>query len=239
MPSDRSDNKRAYVHAMFSAIAERYDLINSLLSLRRDAAWRRFSASKATAGGGQLALDVATGTGELARHLARQNHEIKIIGVDFCPGMLAKAGSKLGRSLPEDRLQLVLGDILQLPFPDNTFDCVTIGFGLRNVTDVGVAFGEMARVAKPGGRVVSLELTRPSSSLMRALHGFGVSLVSPLLGWAVARNRGAYTYLPESILEFLSPEDVARVMRSAGLEQVEIHRLTLGAATVHTGIKQG
>jgi demethylmenaquinone methyltransferase/2-methoxy-6-polyprenyl-1,4-benzoquinol methylase len=224
---------------MFSAIAGRYDLLNSLLSLRRDRAWRRSAASRAAPGTGGLALDVATGTGELARHLARQNGEVRVIGVDFCPEMLAKARAKFAGSPDGARVHLAIGDVLQLPFPDNTFDCVTIGFGLRNVTDIAATFAEMARVARPGGRVVSLELTLPSSSLLRGLYGRGLSRIAPLAGRVVSGNREAYTYLPDSILEFPSPEDVAQVMRDAGLGDVEVHRFTFGAATVHTGVKRG
>lgn len=236
--SSRREDKAAYVHALFTAIANSYDLLNSLLSFRRDGAWRTFAASKSGIHSGGLALDVATGTAELARHLARYNSESKIIGIDFCSEMLAKAKAKLANSSDRDRIELVLGDVLQLPFPDNTFDCVTSGFGLRNVSDIMVALQEMTRVAKSGAKVVSLELTRPSSSLVRGLHSFGLFWIAPYVGWLVSGNREAYTYLPESIKEFPSLEEVQEIMQNVGLRDVETYRLTMGIATVHAGIKR-
>jgi demethylmenaquinone methyltransferase/2-methoxy-6-polyprenyl-1,4-benzoquinol methylase len=222
---------------MFAAIADRYDLLNCLLSFRRDRAWRNFAVSNSGVQPGGLALDVATGTAELARHLARQIGTGTIIGLDFCPDMLARARAKLANPPGEGRIELVLGDALRLPFPDNTFDCVTIGFALRNVASIARAFSEMARVVKPGGRVISLELTRPSSSLIRAIYYVYLLRIAPYIGGLISGRRGAYTYLPESILEFPSPEDVKEIMRGAGLQKVEIYRLTLGAATVHVGTK--
>lgn len=232
------EDKTAYVRAMFTAIADSYDLINSLLSLRRDGAWRRFAASQSGIRSGGLALDVATGTGELARHLSRGNGEATIIGIDFCYKMLLKAKAKLATTPDGSRVELVLGDVLRLPFPDNTFDCVTVGFGLRNVADVSAAFHEIARVAKSGARVVSLELTRPRSSLARALHNFYLFHIAPFVGGLISGSKEAYTYLPHSITEFPSPEEVKRIMESAGLQEVEIYRLTLGIATVHAAIKR-
>ena len=231
--------KATDVQQMFTAIAGKYDLLNSLLSFGRDRAWRKFAISKCSLRPGELALDVATGTGEVARILAQHYSGIKIVGVDFCLEMLARARAKLATSPDGRRIQLIPGDALRLPFPDSTFDCVTIGFALRNVTDIASAFGEMARVVKPGGRVVSLELTRPSSRVVRAIYYFYIFRIAPHIGGLISGRRKAYTYLPESILEFPSPEEVKRIMTEGGLEKVETYRLTFGAATVHVGIKRG
>jgi len=234
---DIKEDKTAYVRAVFTAIADRYDLINSLLTLGRDGAWRRFAASKCRISPGELALDVATGTGELARHLSRRNHGSPIVGIDFCSGMLLKARAKFVSSSSDNAIELVLGDVLQLPFPDNTFDCVTIGFGLRNFADIDTAFYEIARVVKPRGRVVSLELTRPSSSPVRELHKFVLSRIVSCIGGLISGSKEAYAYLPDSIRGFPSPERVKEIMENAGLHEVEIRRLTLGAATVHVATK--
>lgn len=233
------EDKAIYVRRMFAAIADRYDLLNSLLSFRRDRAWRNFAASRSGLRPGGLALDVATGTAEFARHLTRQNSGSTIIGIDFCSDMLVRAKAKLSTSSDGDRIQMVLGDVLKLPLPDNTFDCVTIGFALRNVADIAGAFREMARVTKLGGRVISLELTRPSSLLARAVYYFYLLHIAPHIGGLISGRKEAYTYLPESILEFPSPEEVKEIMHEAGLQKVETYRLTLGAATVHAGIKGG
>lgn len=231
------ENKVAYVQTLFSAIANRYDFLNSLLSFRRDRAWRKFAVSKSGLQPGGWALDVATGTAPMAQLLAQCNSGSRVVGIDFCPEMLAKARARLGTSSDGNRIHLVLGDALKLPFPDSTFDCVTISFALRNVVSVTDVFREMARVIKPGGRVVSLELTRPSSWLFRAIYYLYLCHVAPFIGGLVSGKKEAYIYLPQSILEFPSPQEVGRIMEESGLEKVKIYHLTLGAATVHVGIK--
>jgi len=182
-------------------------------------------------------LDLATGTGKIALLVSRIYPASTVVGVDFCPEMLAVARS--AKSLDGDRVMLVQGDALQLPFPDNTFDCVTIGFALRNVTSIASLFAEMARVAKPGGKMVSLELTRPSIRVLEPLHKLYIKIVIRCVGGIISGKWAAYTYLPRSILEFPSPQEVQKVMEDAGWRNVEIHRLTFGTATVQTGVKEG
>jgi demethylmenaquinone methyltransferase/2-methoxy-6-polyprenyl-1,4-benzoquinol methylase len=151
------------------------------------------------------------------------------------PAPLFRRSSK---SLDVNRVQLVQGDALRLPFPDKTFDCVTIGFALRNVTGIATLFSEMARVTKPGGKMVSLELTRPPLRMLGPLHKLYIKIVIRCVGGLISGKWDAYTYLPQSILEFPSPDEVRRVMEAAGWCKVEIHRLTFGAATVQTGVKE-
>ena len=237
MFSDMKSNKAAYLQSMFTAIAGNYDLFNSLLSLRRDSAWRKFAASECGLKPDGLALDVATGTGEFARHVLNQYDRSSIIGIDFCSEMLLYARGKLASLSGGKMIEVVLGDGMCLPFPDNVFDCATIGFALRNVADIQIVFSEIARVVKPEGRVVSLELTRPSFPPARALHDFILFWIAPSLGRLLSGNREAYTYLPNSIVEFASPEEVKLVMEKAGLQKVKIHRLTFGMATVHVAVK--
>lgn len=219
---------------MFASIARRYDLLNSLLSLRRDRAWRRFTVSQCRMPSSGLALDVATGTGDLARELARRYAGATVVGVDFSPNMLALARTKLES---DGRIHLLLGDALHLPFPDNTFDCATIAFGLRNVASLSGTFSEMARVVKPGGRVVSLELTRPRSPMVRAFFRIYMLRVVPLVGGLISGKRSAYIYLPRSVFRFSTPEEVKDIMQQVGLRQVELRSLSLGLVTVHTGRK--
>jgi len=238
-PEYRDGNKPAYVKAMFDAIAGNYDRINSLLSFKRDRSWRRFTASRAAMPHDGIALDVATGTGELAKCIAGKRSDNRVIGVDFSPNMLELARCKIDASGFGDQIQLVLGDVLYLPFPNSTFDFVTIGFGLRNVSDISATFCELVRVVKPGCKVVSLELTQPSSGLVRALHNFGLSHILPHIGGCVSGNREAYTYLPDSIKGFISNDEVIEIMQEAGLHDVKTYRLTMGVATVHEGCKSG
>jgi demethylmenaquinone methyltransferase/2-methoxy-6-polyprenyl-1,4-benzoquinol methylase len=216
---------------MFDTIATRYELLNHALSFGLDRGWREFAVAKCGLRDGGLVLDLATGTGEMARDIVRLNAPDRVIGLDFSPQMLAQARIKLSRH-PDEPIDLVLGDALNLPFPDGTFDSVTIGYALRNVTSLERLFQEMARVLKVGGRAVSLELTRPDSPLIRQVYYLYLLRLAPLIGGLVSGNRAAYTYLPDSILRFPSPEEVAEIMREAGLARVEIFRLFLGAATV-------
>jgi len=233
------EDKASYMQAIFAAIADKYDFLNSLLSFRRDRAWREFAVSKSGLQPGGLALDVATGTAKMAQLLAQCNCGSRIVGVDFCPDMLDKARVKLTASPDGDGICLIAGDVIRLPFPGNTFDCVTIGFALRNVVSIADAFREMARVVKPGGKVVSLELTRPTSRLISPFYRVYLRHIMPYIGRLISGSREAYAYLPRSILEFPSPREVKKIMEAAGLQGVETYRLTFGAATVHVGIKGG
>ena len=230
-------DKATYIQSMFSAIAGRYDLLNRWLSLRRDTAWRRFAISKCELPANALVLDAATGTGEMAKLLMRQNSGCTVVGIDFCPAMLARARAKLSTATNENRTHLIMGDVLRLPFPDDTFDCATIGYALRNVVNIADAFREMSRVVKPGGRIVSLELTLPSSRLMRTLHHIYMWRLMQFIGTLVSGNREAYRYLPQSIAELIPPLEVKRLMEDVGLRQIELSRLTFGVATVHAGTK--
>jgi len=236
---DLSKDKPAYVRAMFSAIAFRYDLINTLLTLGRDGGWRRFVASQAAAAPDGRVLDVATGTGELARHLSRMNRRGTVVALDFCEPMLREAGAKMNTSSRAGAVEFVLGDALHLPFRDETFDCVTIGFALRNVSDILAAFSEIARVLRPGGRAVSLEIVRPSSRIARSLHGLVLRRMAPVVGGLVSGSGEAYRYLPSSVEQAPSADEVKAVMERAGLHSIVIRRLSLGMATVHMATKGG
>jgi demethylmenaquinone methyltransferase/2-methoxy-6-polyprenyl-1,4-benzoquinol methylase len=233
----KSENKALYVCRMFASIARRYDLLNAVLSFGCDRSWRRFAMAQIDGIPNGLILDLATGTGKIALLAARRNPASTILGVDFCPQMLAVARDKVKVASLESRVLLVQGDALRLPFPDSSFDCVTIGFALRNVTSIASLFSEMARVTKPGGKMVSLELTRPSVRILEPLHKLYIRIVIRCVGGIVSGKWDAYTYLPQSILEFLSPQEVKKVMEDAGWRKVEIHRLTFGTATVQTGMK--
>jgi demethylmenaquinone methyltransferase/2-methoxy-6-polyprenyl-1,4-benzoquinol methylase len=233
--TDEGRRKASYVKSMFAAIVDRYDLLNGILSLRRDQAWRRYAASSALATSGCLILDVASGTGELARHVLSQGHDATVVGLDFSPPMLTKARERLSSAIHNGRIRPVLGDILQLPFPDATFDAVTFAFGLRNVADMAQALRELARVAKPGAPIVILELTRPPYPAIRQLHALGMFALIPAIGRLVSGNGAAFVYLPESIMGLVSPDDVTRLMNEAGIRDVTTRHLTLGIATVWSG----
>jgi demethylmenaquinone methyltransferase/2-methoxy-6-polyprenyl-1,4-benzoquinol methylase len=232
----QNGNKAFYVRRMFADIARRYDLLNAILSFGFDSGWRRVAMAQIDDIPHESILDLAAGTGKIALLAAKRNPASTVVGVDFCPEMLAVARSSKQPSV--NRVLLVQGDALQLPFPDSTFDCITIGFALRNVTSIASLFAEMARVTKPGGKMVSLELTRPSARVLEPLHKLYIKVVIRCVGGIISGKWDAYTYLPRSILEFPSPQEVQKVMEAAGWREVEIHRLTFGTATVQIGVKE-
>lgn len=228
----QGDAKARYVQHMFGRIAGRYDFMNVLLSFGQDGAWRRYTVRQAAAGPGDLSLDVATGTGRIAQLLARRG--ARSIGVDFTVSMMEQ-GRKSG--VGSDEVAFVGGDALNLPFADNTFDCVTTGFAMRNVVDIKAAFLEMRRVLKPGGRLVCLEVGRPQNAITRLGHMIHTRFLVPALGRLLAGDPDAYSYLPSSMGKFPAPGELARIMRSAGLRHVRFRQLTFGAVAVHRGIK--
>lgn len=229
----QGEAKARYVNGMFARIARRYDLMNVIMSLGQDGAWRRYAVRKARPRIEGLALDVATGTGRIAQELARRGS--RAVGVDFTVAMMEQGRSD-GVGMREP-VFFVGGDALHLPFDDDTFECVTTGFAMRNVTDIARAFREMRRVVKPGGRVVCLEVGHPQSALTQFLHGIYTRRIVPFLGKLITGDGDAYSYLPSSMGKYPPPPELARIMRASGLRYVEYEQLTMGAAAVHTGTK--
>ncbi len=231
-PQEVMENKAAYVRNAFSAIADTYDLFNTLLSFNRDKYWRKFTVSKTGLKRGEIALDVATGTGKLAIELTKEAGERgKVIGIDFCGRMLYKAKSR------KTNIELMLATSESLPFPDNTFDCATIGFALRNVADIEKTLQETTRVVKPGKKVVCLEFARPPHQLFQKIYRFCLFVILPFIGGLMSRQKEVYAYLPRSIMEFPGPEEVKQLIEGVGLKDVQFHSLTWGIVTVHVGTK--
>src|SRR5690242_2224658 len=214
-------DKAEYVRDMFAGIAHRYDLLNSVLSFNQHKAWRRKAVRLAKVQPGDTALDVCSGTGDFAIDLARTVGATGyVVGSDFCEPMLAKGRDKTVRATG-GHIDLMVADALHLPYNSCSFDCATVGFGIRNVSDVSAAFKEMTRVVRPGGRVVCLEFNRPKSPLIRAISDFYELRVLPRIGGMLSRSE-AYRYLPNSIQAFQSREELAEIMRSAGLADVRV-----------------
>jgi demethylmenaquinone methyltransferase/2-methoxy-6-polyprenyl-1,4-benzoquinol methylase len=218
---------------MFTRIVGHYDLLNDLMTAGRHRHWKRLAA-RAAEPAGALALDLGTGTGDIARELVRQGARHVVAG-DFVPEMLAAAEAKLRRH-GHEAIRFTHADALDLPFPDETFDCVTSGFLVRNVVNPELAFMEMHRVLKPGGRVVCLEAARRDDRLGRLLSGaFGV--IAPVLGRVVAGDADAYRYLPDSVASFASPAELATVIQRAGFERVQWRSVGLGLIALHRARK--
>lgn len=226
------EDKASYIHSNFTAIADKYDLHNTLLSYNRDKYWRKFAVSKTGVTGGERILDIATGTGKLALELAKEAGERgEVIGIDFCQKMLDKARGK------KENLELVLATSESLPFPEDTFDCATIGFALRNVVDMEKTIQEMIRVLKPGGKAVCLEFSHPRNRLFKKIYRLYIFTILPLIGGLISGHRDVYAYLPRSIEEFLQPEELVQIMEEAGLKDVQFYPLTWGITSVHVGTK--
>ncbi|NOZ77223.1 MAG: bifunctional demethylmenaquinone methyltransferase/2-methoxy-6-polyprenyl-1,4-benzoquinol methylase UbiE [Euryarchaeota archaeon] len=233
-----ADEKGERVRRMFASISRRYDLLNTLLSLNRDAAWRRFTVSQAGLEEGGRALDVATGTGKLAVELAKAvGAGGKVVGVDFCEEMMELGRKAIRGAWLEDVIEFQNARAEALPFPDSSFDCASIAFGLRNVSDIDRSLSEMARVVRPGGRVLVLEFTQPEGRVLRELYYLYFFRVLPLVGGVISGNRDAYTYLPASVMDFPSPEGLKARMEAAGLRDVEYHLLTGGIVALHVGVR--
>ncbi len=220
---------------MFGRIAARYDLLNTLMTFGLDASWRRRAVAAAQLPPDGYALDVGTGTGALAIALAAAMPRGRVVGVDFAPPMLARAPRRAAAAGLAARVRFVLADALRLPFPNETFDCVASAFTVRNVADLRWAFAEQARVLRPGGRLVCLELTPPTQPLFRRLFRLYFHRWVPLLGALVAGDVSAYTYLPQSVDRFPAPAALAAIIQDAGFVRVRYALLGLGTVTLHVG----
>jgi demethylmenaquinone methyltransferase/2-methoxy-6-polyprenyl-1,4-benzoquinol methylase len=229
-------DKARFVSEMFSRIAGRYDLMNGLMTFGRHHAWRRIAARQTIPSPEGPALDLATGTGDLALELRAIHPHRTIVGVDFALGMLGVARVKLRHTDPRRPVPLAAADALQLPFGDRAFACVTSAFLLRNLADLERGLREMKRVTRPGGRVVALEITQATLPGFTPLFRFYFHRIVPRVGQLVGGDREAYTYLPQSVDRFLTPAELVKLMEAVGLRRVTYRRLGLGTVTVHTGI---
>lgn len=226
---------KAAVQAMFGRVARRYDFLNHFLSLHIDRLWRRRAVRCVSPLKTKDVLDVCCGTGDLAFAFARAG--ARVVGSDFTKEMIALAAAKR-ESRDAGGPEFLIADTLELPFADERFDVVSVAFGIRNVENVDAGIREMARVARPGGKVLILEFSRPPGRVFGPLYLFYFRILLPRVGAVLSRrSAGAYRYLPESVMGFPDPELLASKMRAAGLETVRYERLTRGIATLHVGQK--
>jgi demethylmenaquinone methyltransferase/2-methoxy-6-polyprenyl-1,4-benzoquinol methylase len=217
---------------MFDDIAPVYDRMNTLMTFRMDGRWRRAAVTAAHLSPGDAVIDVACGTGKLAAALAEQVGPFgRVLAVDLAPGMIDQAVRK-NRDLVQ--LEFTVGDALALPVDDSAFDAATIAFGLRNLPDFLAGFRELARVVRPGGWVVCLELSVPRPRMVgRVYHGV-FRRFAPMLG-RLFHHKTAYSYLPDSLDGFPNPDELSRTMLRAGLAEVSYRRLAFGAVALHRG----
>lgn len=230
-------NKEQHVHAVFESIAPKYDVMNDILSFRRHKAWRAFTMRKMNVRPGQTAVDLCCGTCDWTIALARASGTGEVVGLDFSKNMLDVGRQKVEKEGLDRQIRLVQGNAMELPFADASFDFATIGFGLRNVPDVDRVLREMARVVKPGGKVVCLELSKPTLEPFKSVYYLYFEKMLPLLAKWFAKRYEQYKWLPESLAAFPNKEQLADKFRQAGLADVKAYSLTLGVAALHIGTK--
>jgi demethylmenaquinone methyltransferase/2-methoxy-6-polyprenyl-1,4-benzoquinol methylase len=231
-------DKKARVRGVFDSVAPRYDLMNDVMSGGLHRLWKRFTLAKTGLRPGQQALDVAAGSGDLAVGLARQVGETgRVVVTDINAAMLAEGRDRLLNEGFAGNVEYVLADAENLPFPDGSFHCVTIGFGLRNVTDKDAALRSLYRVLKPGGRLLVLEFSRAQLGPLAPLYDAYSFKVLPHLGQLLAGDAESYRYLAESIRKHPDQATLKAMMQNAGFERCEYFNLTLGIVAVHVGFR--
>lgn len=234
-----SPMSEAQMEEMFSSIAARYDLLNDLLSLGLHRRWKNLAAQEAGLSRGDRALDLCTGTGDVALALAsRVGPKGQVVAVDLSPPMIEYARKKSSDQELESIINFRVGNVCDLEFSEEFFDAATIAFGARNVRNLERLFREAFRVLKPGGRMVCLEFSPPRLTFLGHLYGIYLRHLVPFLGALLARHREAYSYLARSICSFPEPEALAEIMGKAGFGRVTYRHLNPGVVTLHVGIKE-
>lgn len=235
---EAAGGKPSYVRGMFGRIAHVYDLMNRVMTIGLDRHWRTFAAEKVALEAGQSALDIGTGTGDLAFTLLRLSApDAHVVGVDFTPEMLEIGRAKAARMGLSDRVEFRLGDGERLGFEDETFDAVCSAFVVRNLADLHAGFSEMLRVVKPGGRVACLEISHPYLPIFATAFHLYFDRLVPLLGKMIGRSFDAYSYLPSSVTVFPDAPHLKAILQDAGWAEVHYYYLLGGAVAVHTGVR--
>lgn len=233
---EEQESKKEQVARMFNNISQRYDFLNHLLSLGIDKGWRKKAIKILKPHNPKYILDVATGTGDFAIQALELNPE-KVIGVDISKGMLEIGRQKIGKRNLTSKVELQEGDSENLRFPENKFDAVTVGFGVRNFENLEKGLQEIYRVLKPGAPLVVLEFSRPRKFPFRQIYNFYFKTILPKLGRMISKDRSAYTYLPESVEAFPDGMDFINILNKVGFKKTACKPLTFGISSIYTGHK--
>lgn len=233
---EEQESKKAQVAKMFNNISQRYDFLNHFLSLGIDKGWRKKAIRILKPYNPKYILDVATGTGDFAIQALELNPE-KVIGVDISEGMLEIGRQKINRKNLTSKVELFEGDSENLRFPENKFDAVTVGFGVRNFENLEKGLQEIYRVLKPGAVLVVLEFSRPRKFPFRQIYNFYFKTILPKLGRMISKDRSAYTYLPESVEAFPDGMDFINILNKVGFKKTACKSLTFGISSIYTGQK--
>lgn len=238
MNQTQMNEKAQYVHSVFESIADEYDKMNNVISFGSHVSWRNYTMKQMNIKHGQKALDVACGTADWTIALAEAvGKDGSVVGLDFSQNMLDVGAYKVSQKGVGHIVDLVNGDAMKLPYEDNTFDFATIGFALRNVPDIQTVLNEMTRVVKPGGKVVSLEVSKPPFIPYRKLFYFYFYNILPLVAKWTVNKYEQYAWLPKSLTNFPDSRELARMFQEAGLDPVQVKLFMGGVAALHIGIK--
>jgi len=229
------EEKKTQVQSMFDGIAKRYDFLNHFLSLGIDLYWRKQSVKSLHLKAGQVLLDVATGTGDQG-FTALKTADIQVVGLDFSFNMLEIAEQKIQKRNLSDRFEVIQGDAEKLPFEDNSFEALSISYGIRNVGTIPAALSEFYRVLKPGGRLAILEFAEPEGWFFGRLYRFYFDHILPKLAGMMS-SKSAYSYLPESVRHFPSRQAFKSLLKDEGFTSVSHRDLTFGVTTIYNGVK--
>ncbi len=231
MPDTSTMPEASTIRRMFAGVAPRYDLLNHVLSLGNDRGWRREVVSSLSLESGDRVLDVCCGTGDLALEIAPR---ARCAACDFTWEMLTRAQQKSTRA--GTPIRLAAADALRLPFPSGAFDAATVGFGVRNLEDLGAGLRELRRVLRPGGVLAILEFSQPTHPLLRGLYRFYLHGLLPVIGRLLSKRQGAYRYLADSIAGFPDPETLCRFLVDAGFRDAGYRQLTGGIVAIHKAV---
>jgi len=232
-----TDEKAGMVRDVFDSVADRYDLMNDLMSAGLHRLWKRYTISQAALRPGNVVLDLAGGTGDLAREFSRKvGKDGHVVLADINAAMLRQGRNRLVDAGVSGNVTIAQVDAQNLPFADSTFDCITIAFGLRNVTDKDAALASMLRVLKPGGKAMILEFSEPNKAIKPAYDLYSFKVL-PTLGKLVANDPDSYQYLAESIRMHPDQETLKSMMEAAGFERCRFHNLAAGIVALHIGYR--
>lgn len=234
---DSNATKKEQVASMFNNISGTYDFLNHFMSLGIDMIWRKMAIRELLANKPETILDVATGTGDFAFEAIKILKPAKIIGVDISEGMLGIAEEKIRKRGMQDVFEIRLGDSEKLLFDNDTFDAVTVAFGVRNFEDLEKGLSDMLRVLKPGGKVVILEFSKPKVFPVKQAYNFYFKYITPTIGKLFSKDSSAYTYLPESVAAFPDGKDFVSLMQKVGFSNTKHRPLTFGICSIYIGVK--
>ena len=236
-PYDQDAAKTGQVREMFNSIAPAYDVMNRMMTMGIDTIWRRKAVDMLRDYKPRRILDVATGTGDLAFLIDQRLKPDTLLGIDLSEGMLSVAREKAAERVVADRVSFAIEDCLSLSLPDNSYDAITVAYGVRNFENLKQGFAEMYRVLSPGGVLCVIELSTPEHFPFRQLYKFYTYTIIPLVGRIISRDKQAYSYLPRSVAAVAQGEEMLDIFRSVGFNKCRLRRLTFGACTIYMGEK--